>query len=114
MYRQSYPLLTLSLVATAALTAERFVTAAGAVPAAGAACLGVTRSDTAIGDLAPVDVMGTTVVIAGAAIAANAAIETDNQGRAITLDSGVKLARLAPGESAAAAGDPVEVILIPS
>lgn len=109
-------LLTLTVSAAAALSANRFVTALGAVPAAGAACIGVTRtSAAAAGDRVPVDVIGTAIVETGAAVAAGAAIECDSSGRAITLASGVKLARMAPGQAAAAgAGELVEVVLIGS
>lgn len=113
MSRQSTPILTLSVVAIAALNADRFVTATGAVPAAGASALGVGRAAAAIGQRTPVDVMGTAVVEAGAAIAANAFVETDNLGRAVTKAAGVTLGRLAPGEVATAAGQFVEVLLLP-
>ena len=59
--------------------------------------------------------LGEIYVETGAAIAVNAAVETDVSGRAITLASGVKLARLAPGQAAAsAAGQFVRVTLIPN
>lgn len=107
--------LTLTVTAAAALTASRFVTVGGAVPAAGAACIGVTRTGGATGDLVPVDVLGVTEVETGAAIAAGAAIEVDNQGRAVTLSTGIKVGRMAPGQAAAgAAGAIVEVVLIPN
>ncbi len=107
--------LTLTVTAAAALTASRFCTAGGAVPAAGAACVGVTRTGGSAGDLVPVDVLGVTEVETGAAIAVGAAIEVDNQGRAITQSSGVRVARMAPGQAAAtAAGQIVEVVLIPN
>lgn len=114
MSRQSTPILTLSVTATAALTADRFVTPAGAVPAAGTTCLGVGRSTVAIGARQPVDVLGTSVVETGAAIAANALVEADASGRAVTFNAGTVLARLAPGEVATAAGQFVEVILLPT
>lgn len=114
MSAASIPLLTLSVQATAALTKDRFVTAGGAVATAAGRALGVTRSDAAIGERAPVDVLGTTVVTAGGAIAADAAVEVGATGKAVTLASGVKVGRLAPGSSAAADGDLVEVILIPN
>jgi len=112
----SIALLTLTVAAAAALSQRRFVTTGGAVPSAGAACVGVTRtSAAAAGDLVPVDVMGTTIVETGAAIAAGAAIECDSSGRAITRASGVTLARMAPGQAAATgAGQFVEVVLIPN
>ena len=56
-------LLTLSIPAAAALAAERFVTTAGAYPAAGANADGVTcTAATAAGELVPVDVVGTSIV----------------------------------------------------
>lgn len=112
----NHAVLTLHVVAAAALSAGRFVTTGGAVPAAGATCAGVTRSSAgAAGDLVPIDVLGTGWVEAGAAIAAGAAIETDNQGRAITKAAGVTLGRMAPGQAAAtAAGQMVEIVLIPN
>lgn len=70
---QNTPLLTLSTKATAALIALRFVTATGATATAAGNALGVSRSDAAIGEYAPVDVLGTTQVTAGGAITAGAA-----------------------------------------
>lgn len=109
-------LLTLTVTAASALVANRFVTGGGAVPAAAANCIGVTRTSAAAsGDLVPVDALGTTTVEFGAAVAVNAAIECDNLGRAITLASGAKLARMAPGQAAiSAAGQFGEVVLIPN
>ena len=108
--------LTLTVTAAAALSANRFVTAGGAVPAGSAACIGVTRtSAAAAGDLVPVDVLGTAIVETGGAVAAGAAVECDSSGRAVTLSSGVKLGRMAPGQAAAGgAGVFVEVLLIPN
>lgn len=114
MSAASIPLLTLSVQATAALTKDRFVTAGGAVATAAGRALGVGRCDAAIGDRSPVDVLGTTVVTAGGAIAADAAVEVGAGGKAVTAASGVKVGRLAPGSSAAADGDLVEIILIPN
>ena len=49
-------------------------------------------------------IMGTTIAEAGAAIAANAAVELDGSGRVITKSAGVTVGRLMPGSVAAAAG----------
>jgi hypothetical protein len=106
----SLPLLTLSVVATTALTQARAVTGLGALPAAGARCLGVARTNAAIGERIPVDVDGTAIVEAGAAIAVDAALELDAAGRAITKASGVTIGRAL--SSASAAGQMVEVLLI--
>jgi uncharacterized ParB-like nuclease family protein len=114
MSRNCTPILTLSVLATAALTADRFVTAAGAVPAAGASALGVGRANVAIGERQPVDVLGTSIVEAGAAMTANDLVQCDASGRAITKAAGVTLGRLAPGEAPTAAGQFVEIILLPA
>lgn len=107
--------LTTNVLLTAAVVAHRFVTGAGAYPAAAAAAVGVSRADGAIGEINPVQVLGEIYVETGGAIAVNAAIETDASGRAITLAAGVKLARMAPGQVAAtAAGQFVRVIQIPN
>lgn len=106
---------TLTIVATAALTQYRGVTTAGAVPGAGAASAGIARTGASIGDPCPVDVLGTTIAEAGAAIAAGAALEMDASGRVITLSAGTKVGRMAPGQAAAGgAGALVEIVLIPN
>jgi hypothetical protein len=107
-------LLQISVVATAALTQYRGVTVAGAVPGAAATAMGIAATGGAIGERVPVVVMGTAIAEAGAAIAAGAALEYDASGRVITRSAGVTIGRLAPGSVAAAAGDLVEVMLIPS
>lgn len=114
MSAASIPVLTLSVKATAALTAARFVTGGGAVATAAGRAIGVTRTDAAIGEFAPVDVIGMAVVAAGAAIAAEALIEVGAAGKAVTKSAGVVVGRLAPGAVAAADGDLIEVILIPN
>lgn len=106
-------ILTLTVAAAAALSANRFVTAVGAVPAANANCVGVTRSSAgAAGDLVPVDVLGTAMVEASAAIVAGAAVATTNDGRAVTYSTGAVLGRALT--AAGAAGQFIEVLLIPN
>lgn len=85
------PVLTLSVLATAALTAGRFVTPAGAVAGAGAAVAGICNSDTAIGEMAPVIALGVGIATSGAAVAVGAVIGSDAAGKAITWVSGEKL-----------------------
>lgn len=109
---QNIALLTLSVKAIAALTALRFVSPAGGVASAAGNTVGVSRSDAAIGDYAPVDAIGTTQVTAGGAIAEGAPIEVGAAGKAVTASEGIVVARAAPGASAAADGDVLEVILI--
>lgn len=115
MSGQSLPLLTLTVTASAVLTRYRAVTAAGAHAAAD--LFGVAKTDGAIGNLVQVDVAGTTIMEAGAAIPAGTKyVVTDAQGRAIAGGAAAANAvfgRLLPGQSASAAGDLVEVLLTP-
>lgn len=108
----SVEVVTHSVVATAALTAARAVNVAGAVPAAAARCLGFAKFSGAIGERVPVAILGTTVAEAGAAITAGAALELDSSGRVITRSAGVTVGH-ALG-SAGAAGDKLEILLIPN
>ncbi|MDB5802272.1 MAG: hypothetical protein JWL63_3211 [Rhodocyclales bacterium] len=112
--QNAIPLLSLPILASGVLVANRFVSPAGATAAAAGNSYGVNRTAAAIGDRVTLDVLGTTMVESGAAIAAGALIEADATGRAVTKSAGVTLGRLAPGESASAAGQLVEVILIPN
>lgn len=101
---------TRTVKAAAALTAHRFVTAAGAVPAAGANVLGAVNADTPSGGLAPVVVLGTAIVEAGEEIALGAAVETANTGKALTKDTGVTVGRAL--QAATGDGHKIEVLLI--
>jgi len=107
--------LTLTIAAAAALAANRFVTQAGGYPNAGAAAFGVTRtSAAAAGDLVPVDVHGTAIVEAGAAITKDAPLMVDASGRAVPL-SGVGKSPVGRSmDAATAAGELIEVLLVPS
>jgi len=102
------PLLAISIPATATLTKRRFATSAGAVPAAGAWCPGITELDCDIGLQATVNTHGVILVEAGAAVALDAQVQCDASGRAITLGAGVALARAL--DAAAAAGDVIRVL----
>lgn len=104
--------LTLPVLATEAIQADRFVTPTGAVPAAGANCLGVALHAALAGEYFAADVLAVSYVTAGAAIANGAAVQTDASGRAITRTSGAVLGRAL--SSAATAGDRVKVLLIPT
>ena len=111
MAASSFEVFSHSVVATAALTAARAVTVAGAVPAAAARCLGFAKFSGAIGERVNVAVLGTTVAEAGATIAAGAALELDASGRVITRSAGVTVGSAL---SAAVLGDKIEIILIPN
>jgi hypothetical protein len=102
------PLLTLTVLAAAALPGARFVTNAGDVPAAAAKVLGVANAAYDIGEQAGVGVLGVFVVESGAAIAADANVETDNVGRAITLAAGSNCGRAL--DAAGGAGEFIRVL----
>ncbi len=105
-------ILALAVKAAGAIARQRFVTHGGVQAGAGVAALGVARTDAVAGQDLTVDVIGTAIVQAGAAIAAGAAVESNAQGQAVPLAAGVKLGRAL--QAAAAAGQAIEVLLIQS
>ena len=107
-----YKVLTLSVVAAAALSQYRAVNAAGAVPGAGARSLGVTDYAVGAGERVSVAVLGTAIAEAGAAFAIDAALELDSLGRFITKNAGATVARALT--AAGGAGNLVEILLIPN
>lgn len=108
-------LLALTIVAAGPLAGSRFVTQAGAYPAAGAAAFGVTRtSAAAAGDLLPVDVLGTAIVETGAAVTKDAPLMVDATGCVVPLTVGSKSPVAKSMEAAGAAGAFIEVLLVPS
>lgn len=110
MSQQNLAILTLSVVASGAVAASRFVTVAGAQAGAAANTLGVARYGVASGAALAVDVLGTTVAEAGAAVSAGAALETDTNGKAITKTTGPTVGRAL--QAATGAGQFIEVLLI--
>lgn len=113
MSHQSFPLLTLPLLLSATVGAERFVTAAGAQSGAAAGAIGVTRSAGVSGELVSTDVIGTAVVAAGAAVAKGDTLKSDATGRAIPR-AGAGIALAVALQAATAADERIEVLLIPS
>jgi hypothetical protein len=112
MGKQCTTILALSLKATGDIAAYRFVNPAGAQAGAGANALGASEYAASAGEMVGVANLGTAIVEAGAAVAAGAAVQSDASGRAITKDTGATVARAL--EAAAAAGDFIEVALIPN
>jgi len=111
MSNQSISILVLSVLASTAVAANRFVNAVGAQVGADGYTLGVARTPAAIGEQITVDVQGTAVVVAGAAFAKGATLKVDAAGAAITwVTSGARVAVAL--EAATAAGQLVEVLLI--
>lgn len=108
----SISLLALSVVAGGARATARGLTGAGAYPSAGAGIRGVSRTSAAAsGDLVPVDVIGTTLMEAGAAVTAQVAVMADATGRVIPWTATNVVIGYALS-AAAAAGDIVEVLLV--
>lgn len=111
MGTQNISLLALTVSLTGTVTANRFVTPIGAQAGADANTLGVSRVSGISGDKVPVDVAGTAIVEAGAAVSVGATIKADASGRGITwATSGAKVAIAL--EAATAAGQMIEVFLI--
>lgn len=101
-------ILTASVIALANLTARRFVGFDGGVCAAGAKALGVVEVDTDADNVAPANVLGIVLVEAGAAIAAEADVESDADGRAITKTTGA--ANGTALDAATAAGEMIRIV----
>ena len=113
MSAQSLSLLTLTVTAAGPLAAGRFVTPLGAQAAAGDYALGVARSAAAPGDPTPVDVIGTALVEAGAAVARGDTLKAGAQGRGIPwATSGAKIGLAL--QAAAGAGQTLEALLLPN
>ncbi|HMW55134.1 DUF2190 family protein [Accumulibacter sp.] len=113
MGTQSKSVLTLTVGASGTISAARFVTTGGAQAGADANTLGVAVTSAVAGDKIPVDVLGTTTVEAGAAVSAGATVKADASGRAIAwATSGAKVGVAL--EAATAAGQFIEVLLIPN
>jgi hypothetical protein len=107
----NYAEISLPIRATATITQNRAINFAGAVPAAGANGA-VAVFGGVSGDMITANVMGTAQAEAGAAFAANIALEFDSVGRMVTRTTGATVARSIT--AAAAAGDIAEVLLIPN
>ena len=114
MSRQSQPSVTLSITTTGIIAEYRFVNTAAAQAGAASNTLGVARMAAAVGDVIPVDAVGTAIVETGAALAAGTLVATDASGRAVAWAAGAAVARVLPNQSASAAGQFVEVLLIPN
>lgn len=106
---------TRSVVASGAIAARRFATVAGAQAAAlGGKVYGVNRYVVTEGDAATVDVLGSALVEAGAAITLDADLTTDADGRAVPITDTATQRRAGRALSTAtAAGGLVEILLTP-
>lgn len=106
-------LLTKSFTAAAALAQYQPVTAAGAAAVAAGNAIGSANIPAVSGDLYPAVVMGTCLMVAGAAISAGALLEVHTTvTQVVTKSAGVAIGRAL--NAASTAGDIVEVLLIPN
>lgn len=107
-------LLTLSLTSTAALAQYQPVLATGAPAVAAGNAVGFADVTVAAsGTLYPATVSGIAIAVAGAAIAAGALVEVHTTvTQVVTKSAGVSIGRALT--AAAAAGDLIEVLLIPN
>ena len=113
MSQQFISLLALPAVLTGTVAANRFVTPAYAQAGADVNTLGVSRTGGNSGDKVTVDALGTACVEVGAAVTAGNTVKSDASGRAIPwATSGAKVGVAL--EAATAAGQFIEVLLIPN
>lgn len=108
---QGKAILTVNVTASAAVAANRFVTAAGAQAAANSTPIGVARTAAANGTLFSADVIGITTCEASAAIADNARLNVAADGKVVTASSTHPVVGIALS-AATADGDPITVLLI--
>lgn len=111
---QQSAIYTMTLIATAAVAEKRFVTMDGAqVGVAGAKAVGVADYAAAIGDAFSANVVGTSIVEAGAAIpllAGMTPVKSDAAGKAIAHGGAGEILGYAR-QAAAAAGNDIEILL---
>lgn len=101
-----------SVIAAADLSASTFVGADQKPAAPGAGVLGVSRSDIGQGELAPVDMLGSAIVKAGAPIPPYTDVEVGADALAVPHADGVVVGRTLR-QGATIAGQMVEVFLVP-
>jgi hypothetical protein len=110
---QNHSIYTLTLVATAVVVAQTLVDFTGATAAAGGNTAGAARTSANVGDLFPVDRLGSSVLIAGAAVAAGQRVQSDANGNVVP-HTGTNVVVGVAMEAALAAGAAIEVDLIPN
>jgi len=110
---QNYtPLLSLPLKLTAAVAEYTFVDLSGANSVAAAYAFGLADQGGAIGDVIKTNILGTARMVAGAAIAKGALVEVGANGRGVTKNAGITVARAL--EAAVGAGSVIEVLQLPN
>lgn len=113
MFSQSKrPILTLTLIALAVVEAHRAIASDGDYAAAGEHMIGVSDVNSFVDDELAVDVLGTSICEAGAAIAADALIQVGANGKFITKAAGKAVGRAL--SAATADGSKFEALLLPA
>lgn len=84
------PILITSVKAQTDLSKHFFIGFDGNLCAAAAKSLGVSNADTASAEQCPVTAKGIALIYSGASLSQGAAVESDANGKAITLSAGVK------------------------
>lgn len=109
---QQTPIFVITILATSAITAQRFVDWQGNVAAADEDSPGVANHAADTGAAFAVNVLGTAKVMAGGAIAVGGPVKVGATGKAIAQGgTGTTIARAIT--AAAADGDIIEVLLLP-
>lgn len=82
------PILITSIVAAANLSKNLFIGFDGNVCGNGKKAIGVSNSETDLGEMAPLAAIGILLVLSGAAVTVEDKIQSDANGKAITFSSG--------------------------
>lgn len=112
MPAQRIDLLTVTVAAAAAISANTFIKWDGTVPASGDPVAGAALSDAASGDNTPVQTDGIATVLSGAAVTQYGQVQTDAAGKAIDIAAGLAVGRAL--DAATGAGELIRVRLIPN
>lgn len=107
-----YVLLSLSVMAAAAISADRFIGQDGNYPAPGGKAIGSATCDGVAGDLLPVDVMGVSQATAGAAFAKDVPLMVGVSGKLVAHDGATGSIAVARSLEAATAVDQVVEVLL--
>lgn len=104
--------LVMTAIATGAVSADRFVTFAGAQAGADEKVYGVARADTAAGDPMAVQVMGYAEMVAPEPLAAGTTVYSDANGQPTATGSSHPIGTVV--RPAAAIGNIVGILLLPT
>jgi len=109
MSQGKYSLLTLTVIATANIPAQRFVRYDGAMCGVGDNAIGVSFALSSVGEPMAVDVEGAVPMIAAGAINVGDEVQSDANGSPIARTTGVRLGR---AMQSAIAGEVVQIRLL--